>query len=110
MILYLRDEKNRTILDVEVFVKTEDSKSFVELHSVVDIANYSYLLLKTDVKAKQLEIIADFDELSELRGWLWEHYFMGRQNNKDEYDSVVKELKRLLKLTAEKYQLSIVED
>ena len=31
MTLFLRNEKNETILDLEVWVKTEDSYSFVEL-------------------------------------------------------------------------------
>ena len=76
MTLFLRNEKNETILDLEVWVKTEDSYSFVELSSSIDINNYSLMLIKNTDKEKQIEMISDFDELSELRGWLWEVFFM----------------------------------
>jgi hypothetical protein len=111
MIYFLRTEKNKTILDLEVFVKDSDTDfkhSFVELHSAIDIENYSRFLLKNF--DRQDEIISDFDMLSELRGWLWEKYFMGRQNNGNEYTLVIKELKPMLKNIAEKYNLALVED
>lgn len=110
MTLFLRDEKNKTILDLDVWVKTEDSNSFVELSSSVNISNYSLMLIKNTDKQKQLEMIADFDELSELRGWLWEVFFMGKKNEPKEYESVVKELKVILKKVAEKYGLFVVQD
>lgn len=110
MTLFLRDEKNKTILDLEVWVKTKDSNSFVELSSSVDISNYSLMLIKNTDKQKQLEMIADFDELSELRGWLWEVFFMGRQNEPKEFESVIKELKVILKKVADKYGLFMVQD
>jgi hypothetical protein len=108
MIYFLRTNKNETILDLEVFVKTENSHSFVELHSVINIENYSRFLI--DNLDRQDEIISDFDTLSELRGWLWEKYFMGRQNNGDEYDQVIKELKPFLKKIADKYNLALITD
>ena len=110
MTLFLRDEKNKTILDLDVWVKTEDSNSFVELSSSVNISNYSLMLIKNTDKQKQLEMIADFDELSELRGWLWEVFFMGRQNEPKEFESVIKELKVILKKVADKYGLFMVQD
>ena len=110
MTLFLRDEKNKTILDLDVWVKTEDSNSFVELSSSVDISNYSLMLIKNTDKQKQLEMIADFNELSELRGWLWEVFFMGRQNEPKEFESVIKELKVILKKVADKYGLFMVQD
>lgn len=110
MILFLRDEKNNTILDLEVWVKTEDSHSFVELSSSVDIRNYSLMLIKNTDKEKQLEMIADFDELSELRGWLWEVFFMVKNNEPKEYYSVVKELRTILKKVGDKYGLFLIED
>ena len=110
MTLFLRNEKNQTILDLDVWVKTEDSNSFVEISSSVDISNYSQMLIKnTDSKIQQ-QMIKDFDELSELRGWLWEVFFMGRRNEPKEFDLVVTELKQILKTVAEKYGLFIVQD
>jgi hypothetical protein len=109
MTLFLRNEKNETILELEVWIKTEDSYSFVELSSIIDIKNYSLMLINTD-KEKQIEMISDFDELSELRGWLWEVFFMVKKNEPKEYDSVVQELKAILKNVADKYGLFVVQD
>ncbi len=110
MTLFLRNEKNQTILDLDVWVKTEDSNSFVEISSSVDISNYSQMLIKnTDSKIQQ-EMIKDFDELSELRGWLWEVFFMGGKNDPKEFDKVATELKQILKTIAEKYGLFVVQD
>jgi tRNA C32,U32 (ribose-2'-O)-methylase TrmJ len=110
MTLFLRNEKNETILDLEVWIKTEDSYSFVELSSSIDIKNYSLMLIKNTDKEKQIEMISDFDELSELRGWLWEVFFRVKKNEPKEYDSVVQELKVILKKVADKYGLFVVQD
>ena len=109
MTIYLRNEENETILDLEVWVKTEDSISFCELRSVIDIKNYSLMLLDTSQKV-QAELIADFDQISELRGWLWETYFMGRKNEEKEIDGVIGQLKMILKKVADKYGLYLVTD
>lgn len=109
MTIYLRNEENETILDLEVWVKTEESFSFCELRSVVDIKYYSLMLLEAPQKT-QAELIADFDQLSELRGWLWETYFMGRINEEKEIDGVIDALKLILKKVADKYGLYLVTD
>ena len=109
MILYLRDQNNDTILDVECYVTSEEGSSkYVELHSTVCVAPYSkFLLANPD---KQDEIIRLFDELSELRGWLWESYFKGGVNDPEKYDEIIKLLRGLLKGVARDYNLSYVED
>lgn len=108
MILFLRTQKNETIVDVECFVKTEDGNKFIELHSVVVINQYSKFLLEN--LDKKDEIIEIFQDLSELRGWLWERYFMGTQNDPSKYNDVIKTLKALLKAIAEKFNLYYTED
>lgn len=109
MILFLRDQNNDTILDVECYVTSEEGSSkYVELHSAVCVAPYSkFLLANPD---KQDAIISHFDELSELRGWLWERFFMGGVNDPDKYDVVIENLRELLRAVAEEYGLSYVED
>jgi len=122
MILFIRDKKNNTILDAELTIKWhEDNKKdnkkenknpdnyYVELSSLVCIEPYSRLLLSTPEEERE-EIIATFDALQELRGWLWESYFMNKKNTSDEYDNVLKELRTMLKGVAEKYDLYYVED
>lgn len=110
MILFLRNEQNQTILDLDVWIKTEESNSFVEISSSIDISNYSKMLIKNTDKIIQNQMIKDFYELSELRGWLWEIFFMGRKNDPNEFNLVVKELKTILKTVAERYDLFLVED
>jgi hypothetical protein len=108
MILFLRDQNNDTIADIECFIETEDDNRFIELHSSIDIHNYSkYLLNNLD---NSREIIRIFDYLSELRGWLWERFFMGSKNDPEKYDEVIEILRKLLKGIAEKYKLHYVED
>ena len=48
--------------------------------------------------------------LSEIRGWLWERYFMGRQNTADEYDNVIKALREILEAVGEEFGLYRIED
>jgi hypothetical protein len=108
MILFLRDKNNNTIVDIECYVKSEDGSSYIELHSAVDIHRYSFFLLEN--QDRKLDIIADFSEIDELRGWLWEKYFMGGTNDPSEYDKVIAELRKMLRAVAKKYDLSYVED
>lgn len=110
MILYLRNKENKTILDVDIWIKKEDGDSFVELSSSINIKNYSLMLLKNIDNEKQLEMISDFETLSNLRGWLWEVFFMTKQNEPEEYDLAVTELKAILKKIADKYDLRVVQD
>ena len=110
MILFLRDENNDTIVDIECFIDSDadDDTKFIELHSSVDIHNYSkYLLNNLDNSS---EIIRIFDYISELRGWLWERFFMGATNDPEKYDEVIEILRKFLKETAEKFKLGYVED
>lgn len=109
MTLFLRDNNNNTILDLEVYVKKEDDHSFVELSSVINIKNYSILLLDT-LENDKVGLINTFVELSELRGWLWENYFMVKKNKPEEYGNVVKELKSILTTVANKYNLNLIQD
>jgi len=108
MILYLRNIRNDSIVDIECYVETEDGSSFVELHSLVDIKHYSVFLLMNP--KKQIEIIRDFSDIQELRGWLWETYFLGGKNDPEKYNDIIARLRKVLQEVAEKYDLSYVED
>ena len=117
MILYLRNSKNETILDVDLYIKKENDdatdwqhtpKSFIEISSVVPIEVYSRFLL--DNLDKKDEIIETFSALDELRGWLWETYFMGMKNDVKEYDNVVKEVTQMLISVAKNFNLNFITD
>jgi len=108
MILFLRNDKNESIVDIECFVKKEDGREFVELHASVIIEPYSKFLLEN--LDKKDDIISDFSKVSELRGWLWESYFMGGDNDPKEYNNIIKLLREELQKMSEYYKLSYVED
>jgi hypothetical protein len=108
MILFLRNDKRETLADIECFVKTEDEQKFVEINATVIIEPYSKFLL--DNQDRQAEIIKDFSDISELRGWLWESFFMGGDNDPEKYDEVIELLREGLKDIAKNYELSYVED
>jgi len=108
MIFFLRNNKNQTIVDLEVFVKTENDNKFIELHCNIDIEYYSNFLLENlDQKAN---IISTFAKISELRGWLWERYFMGGKNDPKKYGDVLEKLRTYLKDVATIFDLYYVED
>jgi|TARA_R110000851_G_scaffold56073_3_gene131198 hypothetical protein len=111
MTIFIRDKKNNSILSLDVGVQAREDKSkFVELSSVVDVEYYSrFLLNNLDIKN---EIISDFQELSELRGWLWESYFMTGKNigSEEQYSDVLSKLKEMVKEVVTKYCLYYTED
>lgn len=112
MIFYLRDENNKTLFSAEVWVKTEYEPnlkySFVELSATVNITNYSKFLLDNQDKANK--IISDFDNLSELRGWLWERFFMTGKNDGTQIDDVIDKLKVILGKVARDYDFALIAD
>lgn len=112
MTFYLRDENNKTLFSSDVWIKTEYEPnlkySYVELSAVVNITNYSKFLLDNQKKAKK--IIDDFDNLSELRGWLWERFFMTGKNDGTQIDDVIDKLKVILGKVARDYNLILTTD
>ena len=105
MTLYLRDKNNNTILDVEYWQKD----GHLEISAGVVISHYSLMLLQLP-KEKQLQFVLEMDNLDELRSWLWENYFIGRQNTDEDYSKVLAELREILKGAAERWDLRYVED
>lgn len=104
MILFLRNKNNQTIFEADIYV----SDDVVELHSTVDIENYSKLL--TSNLDRENEIIRTFDELSELRGWMWERYFSSKKNKPKELNNVIDEVRNRLTKVAKSLSLSVVTD
>jgi hypothetical protein len=105
MVLFLRNKNNETILDADFYEKD----GYLDINPVVCIEPYSKFLLSRPEEERD-GIITRFDDLQELRGWLWESYFGGRQNTSDEYKKVLTALRSHLKDIADKYELIYVED
>jgi len=68
MTLFLRNKENRSIVDIDIYVKREEDKKYIELHSSVIIDTYSDFLMNNLANAN--EIIDTFTHISDLRGWL----------------------------------------
>lgn len=109
MVLYLRDKDRKTYVDVEIYVKKREDGSgdYVELHSAVILNNYSQLLLSNLERSQ--EIISDFSELDELRGWLWENFLMSNNTGK-EYHRVIDAVAEIMTKIGEKYSLFVIQD
>lgn len=109
MILFLRDQNNNTIVDLECYVDTGDKDyEFIELHVTVDIMYYSAFLLQNLWRKE--EVVVMFSDIQELRGWLWEVYFGGQRSDPDKYDDVLAELRKKLRAVAKHFDLDYVED
>jgi hypothetical protein len=106
MILFLRDQNNDTVVDVELY----QTENHIELHSSVILEAYSKILLS--VKIEEINnVITDFNTLQELRGWLWENYFGGQnKNTTQEYSKILEIVRNKLKTVGIKYGLYYVED
>lgn len=110
MTLYLRTDSNDTVVDIDCWVKIENDHRYVELSASIDIMKYSALLLLQKSMTAQAEIAADFHSINELRGWLWEIFFMGSTNDPERYDEVIVELKKTLIEIGLKYDLHLITD
>lgn len=121
MVIYLRNKNGENIFETEIYVKTDyekdgSSHKYVELSTNVYIEGYSKLIIEvmdTGYAGNSIEvlnIINQFDSLADLRGWMWENYFMNKKNNPEEIGHVISEIMTLLKVVARKYHLNIITD
>lgn len=109
MILYLRNKDNETIFEVEVYVDSNEERGdFVELSANIYIENYSNFLL--DNLKKKKKIIHTFENLSHLRGWLWERYFITDKNDGTQIDDVINKLNIILTKVAKDLKLDLIPD
>lgn len=108
MVIYIRNKKGDNIYEVEL---TENKDNTVRnIIGSINTKEFSNFLLercdKSSNKKGIMEVIDDFNELSEIRGWYFENYI---HKSKD-YDDVLAVVKSMLKSVASKYDLAIVED
>lgn len=102
MTIFLRNNKNQTIVDIEF----NDSKKGMDLHAAVEIDTYSKLLL--DNLNRKEEVIEDFNNISQLRGWFWEIYM--ELTDEPTFNDAIAQIKNKLIPIAEKYKLNYVTD
>jgi hypothetical protein len=113
---FIRTKTNKTIFSVDVYTEQYDldskfgGKKYIELSSDIDIGVYSKYLLSNLSNSGM--IIPLFDEISEIRGWLWESYFMTKRNiySKEEMSNVHTEITNICETLCEKLDLYYVTD
>lgn len=125
MTLFLRDEHDRSIVDMEVWqTEREDGSPSMDISTAIDIKPYSHFLLMAymDLLGNQemntnqtydelFDLIKDFEDLQEMRGWLHEVYMMSDKPVTDEdFYKVLEILRERLKDIAQKYDLHYTED
>lgn len=111
MVIYLRNEQNHTVVDIEVWEKSEwlsptKRVNYVEVKSSVIIGPYSHILMNNVDKNKVINVFA---ELSQLRGWFWESY-KKTENKEPRVSDVVKAIHNMLVPIAKEFKLNIVQD
>ena len=119
MTYYIRDKRNRDIVDLEFWVKTDYELTpphrYLEISTYIDAKNYGKLLLDRSERfsRKYLEnLMNDMSEIQELRGWMWENYFSSKQNTGSDEDQrkINDYIFTLLKEVCNKYDLYLVTD
>jgi hypothetical protein len=84
---------------------------FIELHSRVNIEEYSRLFLTVQKQNLDIEqFINIFVHINNLRGWLNENFFMGEQNDINKLPEVIRQVKSMLEVVANQYELYYYED
>lgn len=109
MELYLKSQDNKNLFTARVWVQDDYQYeySYVELATAINIKNYSNFLV--DNIKKKTKIIDDFDNLNELRGWLWERVFLDdKVNDSTHKNRVVDKLKIILNKIANDYKLKLI--
>jgi hypothetical protein len=118
MTLFLRTKNNKTIFEVSINLRFNDNgMMYYDLSSDIDIETYSFFLLENINKSG--DIISDFDELNNIRAWLWEmfysshNHFFSKDETKELFEiknKIAENIRQNLSRIVKKYNLIIVED
>lgn len=108
MTLFLRDNGNRDVAEVEIYEKTEDGKKFTELSSVVSIGQFSALLLTKINDPILVQMIDNFDFLQEIRGWYYESFLT--EHKDATFDESLEQIRKFMQQMAKAYGLGYTED
>lgn len=104
MTIYLRNEQNNSLLDLEVW-RTEEGH--YEVKGGVPIREYSKLLLANQDKAQL--VIDIFNDLDNIHGWYWERY--NEHNRGHSMHDLLQEIRTVfLEPLCKQFNLSIVID
>jgi hypothetical protein len=97
MVHFLRNDKNRTIIECEVYKD--------DLSSSTNIEEYSKMLLDLHHKDLHYIFIQSISDLDEIRGWWWEQAV-----DSGDYESMDDFVKEKFLSVAKKFKLNYVTD
>jgi hypothetical protein len=97
MIHFLRNQRNQTIIECEVYND--------DLSAGTNIGNYSMMLIDLHNKDLHYPFINDISQLDEIKGWWWE-----RVKDSGNYKSIDDFVKEKFIEVAKKYDLNYVTD
>jgi hypothetical protein len=97
VIHFLRNQRNQTIIECEVYND--------DLSTGTNIENYSIMLIDLHNKDLHYPFISDISQLDEIRGWWWE-----RVKDSGKYKSIDDFVKEKFMEVAQKHNLNYVTD
>ena len=100
MTIYLRDNLNRNVADIEV--------TSADVRAAVPLMGYSLLLLAQNGLEAKAQCIADFERVQDLRGWY--HEVFTRKGPYPAPAATAEAIKGILEPLAARYGLTIVTD
>ena len=108
MVLYLRTEDNKTLVDIEL---TGSTKKEIDISIAIDIKEYTkkFVSLFLVDKDKAYKFADELNYIQELRGWLFESY-LTEVRDSFSYSDLLELLREYLQSVAETYNLFTVED
>lgn len=110
MVYYLRDS-NKTIVDLEIYNdKYDNGEPCLEVSFSLMVEAYSNFLLNIKDKSAQRNFIDVINELSEIRGWVWEVSGVNDPYTEEKRDNVVKDIKNEMIKLAKRFDLEFVQD
>lgn len=104
MTIYLRNDNNNSLLDLEVWRTKEGN---LDVRGGVPIREYSKLLLANQENAQL--VIDGFHDLDNIRGWYWEKY--NETNPNHSMHDLLQEIRSVfLEPLCKQFNLSVVID
>ncbi len=103
MTICLRTKENKTVVDIEL------DGGNLDIRAATIIPEYSKILVDAySTNSEWEDVITDFTEIDEIRGWFWEVYL--EQVDNPGFEQVKAAVIEKLQPIAQKYGLAIVTD
>jgi len=110
---FLRDrETGETVAECDVFIDHYlDKHRYVDAVPTVDVRAFACLLLKAPA-SRLAQLIKDFEDIQDIRGYVHERLLMHKRNTEEEFDFVATKVRELIKDVCSRHSdlLYYVED